>query len=131
MIINRKIVVKVIVTADFQKKVLADMHDALGKMEAELSFLEQRAKKTITELTIKASPQAQSVREQLEWEKKKREDTILELQEQIKMVGALQEGAEVVQGELEGPVDVQVGDSWSQVFTKEILLKDGIVVEIR
>jgi len=131
MIIHRKILVKVIVTESFKEKVLAEMQEGLKKMEAEISFLEQRAKKTITELTIKASPQAQAVREQMEWEKKKREDAKTELIERVKMVTALKEGTEITQGEVEGPFEVKVGDNWSQVFKKEIILKDGVVVDIR
>lgn len=131
MIIHRKILVKIIVTEAFKEKVVTEMTEGLNKMEAELSFLEQRAKKTITELTIKASPQAQAVREQLEWEKKKRDDAKAELSERIRMISSLKEGTEITQGEIEGPVDIKVGDSWSQVFKKEIVLKDGIVVDIR
>ena len=131
MIIHRKILVKVIVTEAFKEKVISEMTEALNKMEAELSFIEQRAKKTITELTIKASPQAQAVREQLEWEKKKREDAKTEMNERIRMLSGLKEGTEIAQGEIEGPVEVKVGDNWNQVFKKEIVIKDGVVVDIR
>ena len=131
MIVHRKILVKVIVTEAFKEKIITEMTEGLNKMEAELSFLEQRAKKTITELTIKASPQTQAVREQLEWEKKKREDAKNELNERIRIISGLKEGAEITQGEIEGPVDIHVGDNWSHVFKKEIVLKDGVVVDIR
>jgi len=131
MLINRKIRVKIIVTAEFKKELLEEIHLNIQKIEAELSFLEQRAKKTLTELTIKASPQVQGVREQLEWEKRKREESKTSLQEQANKISTLEEGAEVLQGEIEGPVEIKVGDSWEDIFTKEIVLKDGKVVEIR
>lgn len=129
--INRKIRVKIIVTAAFKKELLEEIQMNVQKLEAELAFLEQRAKKTLTELTIKASPQVQAVREQLEWEKKKREDNRSSLLEQVGKIDALEEGTEVLQGEIEGPVEIKVGDNWDAIFTKEIVLKDGVVAEIR
>jgi len=129
--INRKIRVKTIVTEQFKQELLEEIRLSVQKIDAELSFLEQRAKKTLTELTIKASPQVQAVREQLEWEKKKREENKAALLEQGNRITALEEGTEILQGEIEGPVEIKVGDIWDDIFTKEIVLKDGVVVEIR
>ena len=131
MIVHRKIKIKVIVTEDFKNAVIKDIQQGLQQLEAEISFIEQRIRKTLTELTIKASPQAQAVREQLDYEKKKREEARTELLEQMKKVGALAEGSEVLQGEVAGPVEVNVGDKWDEIFDKEIVLRDGVVVEIR
>lgn len=131
MIINRKIRVKIIVTAEFKQELLAEIQQNVQKLEAELTFLEQRAKKTLMELTIKASPQVQAVREQLEWEKKKRDDNKTSLLEQASKIQTLEEGIEILQGEIEGPLEIKVGDNWDDIFTKEIVIKDGLVVEIR
>lgn len=131
MIINRKIRIKAIVTPDFKSSLMEEVAEGLKKIEVELNILDQRAKKTMTELTLKASPNAQLVREQLEWEKKKREDARTSLKEQLKAIAELKEETEVIQGEIEGPCEIKVGDSWDAIFSKEIVLKDGIVVDIR
>lgn len=131
MIVHRKINIKVIVTEDFKNSVVKEIQQGLQQLEAEISFIEQRTKKTVMELTIKASPQAQAVREQLEWEKKKREEAKAGLLEQMKKISALAEGSEVLQGDVSGPVEVNVGDKWDEVFNREIVIKDGVVVEIR
>ncbi len=131
MIIQRKIKVKVIVTENFKNVVVNEMQETIKKIEAEIAFIEQRTKKTVTELTIKASPQVNTVREQLEYERRKREETKSNLLEQIKQVNALEEGSEVLQGEVEGPAEVSVGADWKELYSKEIVVKDGIVVEIR
>lgn len=131
MIVHRKINIKVIVTEDFKNSVVKEIQQGLQQLEAEISFIEQRTKKMVMELTIKASPQAQAVREQLEWEKKKREEAKAGLLEQMKKISALAEGSEVLQGDVSGPVEVNVGDKWDEVFNREIVIKDGVVVEIR
>ncbi len=131
MQVFRKVQVKTIVTPGFRETLLKEMQDGIKKLDAELSFLEQRSKKTLTELTIKASPQAKAVREQLEMEKQKREEAKQKILEQIKRVEELQDGMEVLQGEMEGPVELKVGDKMDDIFNKSIIVKDGIVVEIR
>jgi hypothetical protein len=52
-------------------------------------------------------------------------------EEQMKMVTALENGKEIVQGELEGPVDVKTGANWEEIIEREIVIKDGVVIAIR
>lgn len=129
--IIRRIKVKAIVTERLKQELVLQIQEGIKKMEMELNFLEQRNKKALTELTLKASPQVQAVREHFEWEKKKREESKAALLEQLKKINVLEEGQEVLQGEVEGPVEIKLGDSWEGILEKEIVLKDGIVVNIR
>lgn len=131
MVINRRIVLKAIVTQQFKDALTREIQESLQQLDAEIGFLEQRVKKTITELTIKASPQAQLLKEQFAWEKRKREESKAGLLEQIKKVNTLELGTEVVQGELTGPVEIKIGDKWDDLNSKEIVIKDGIVIAIR
>jgi hypothetical protein len=131
LIINRKITIKVRVTDAFKKQVIQELQAGIKKVEAELKFLDQRAKKMITELTLKASPQVAAVREQLEYEKRKREETRAAMAEQIKIIGTLELGREVVQGEIEGPLEIKVGDNWQEIMQREIVLEDGQIIAIR
>ena len=131
LIINRKILVKAKVTEKFKKDLIQELQGEINKLEAELKFIEQRAKRTITELTLKASPQLAAVKEQIEYEKLKREETKEEITEQIKFISTLENGKEVVQGEIAGPLEIQVGDNWDEIMQKEILLEDGIIIAIR
>lgn len=131
LIVNRKITVKARVTELFKKQLLQELQEGINKLDAELKFLDQRAKKMITELTLKASPQVAAVREQLEFEKQKREETRAAMAEQMKIVGTLENGREVVQEEIEGPFEVKVGDKWEEIMQREIILEDGYIVAIR
>lgn len=131
MIIDRKIRVKAIVTDTFKKQLLQEIQAGVQQLDTEINYLDQRYKKIMTELTIKGSMQTQGVREQLEWEKKKREETKAGFLEQIKKINTLEDGTEVLQGEVNGPVELKIGDSWEKIMNREIVLKDGIIVEIR
>lgn len=131
MIIDRKVRVKAIVTDTFKKQLLQEIQAGVQQLDNEINYLDQRYKKVLTELTIKASMQAQGMREQLEWEKKKREETKAGFLEQMKKVNTLEDGTEVPQGEVTGPVELKIGDNWEKIMNREIVLKDGIIVEIR
>jgi 23S rRNA-/tRNA-specific pseudouridylate synthase len=131
LIINRKIKIKIRVTDAFKTQVIEELQEGINKLDAELKFLEQRAKKMITELTLKASPQVAAVREQLEYEKQKREETRMALAEQMKIAGTLENGNEVMQGEIEGPLEVKVGDKWEEIMQREIVFEDGRIIAIR
>ena len=131
LIINRKISVKAKVTEGFKNQIRQELQEGMNKLDAELKFIEQRAKKLITELTLKGSPQVASVREQLEFEKQKREETKKAMSEQMKIVGNFGIGEEVLQEEIQGPLEVKVGDNWLEVMNREIVLEDGRIVEIR
>jgi len=50
---------------------------------------------------------------------------------QLKEIGQLPPGSEVVYAKMESPVEVRVGDHWQNVLGLEIVLKDGIVAAIR
>ncbi|MGI6606365.1 MAG: YlqD family protein [Peptococcia bacterium] len=129
--IKRKIIVKAIVTEDFKKGLINELQDGINKLEAELKFIDQRAKKALTELTLKGSPQVAVVKEQIEYEKMQREEAKEKMTEQIKFISTLELGKEVVQGEIEGPIVVQVGDNWDEIMQREIVLKDGNIIAIR
>ncbi|HHZ16494.1 MAG TPA: YlqD family protein [Peptococcaceae bacterium] len=129
--IKRKILVKAVVTEKFKNDLIKELQEGIQKLEAELQFIEQRTKKTITELTLKGSPQVASYKEQIEYEKMQREAAKEKMTEQIKFVSSLELGKEVVQGEVEGPVVIQVGDNWEEITKKEIVLEDGKIIAIR
>lgn len=131
MIIERRIKVTSVVTEQFKQNVIQEIQNNIKQIEAEISYIELSAKRTVTELTIKASPQAQAIKEQFEWEKKKREDAKIKLTEQMKKINGLEIDSEIVQGEVTGPVEIKPGDNWDEVNNKEIVLKDGIIIELR
>ena len=121
--IKRKILVKAVVTEKFKNDLIKELQEGIQKLEAELHFIEQRTKKTITELTLKGSPQVASYKEQIEYEKMQREAAKEKMTEQIKFVSSLELGKEVVQGEVEGPVVIQVGDNWEEITKRKLSSK--------
>jgi|GEM_PF-359355 len=129
--IKRPITVKAVVTDSLVKQTVTELQAGIRKVEAELQQLELHGRRLLGELEKQGQPRTAEFRQQMEAEKAKREETKANLLERIKEVSRLVPGEEVVQGTVDGIKEVRVGDQWEDVFATEIIVKDGIVVEIR
>lgn len=116
----RNVTVKVIVTEDFKSRLASEMQEAARRLEAEASALEAQAKKARPEDSASLLSEAAQ-----RLERRQR------LLDQLKDVAKLALGAEVTQGAVQGTAEVVPGDVWAQVGEAEVVLRDGVVVEIR
>ncbi|MEW6723741.1 MAG: YlqD family protein [Bacillota bacterium] len=120
--INRQITVKVRVTEAFRKAMAAQIQEAIKKLERETAYLETQAKRVGNNPEV-----ARSLGEEIQARSEKR----ARLTEELKELARLEPGAEVVQGSVNGPVEVRIGDDWARLMAAEIVLEDGRVVAIR
>jgi len=126
----RPVVVKAIVTESFKKQYLADLEDTSRRVEAVVTQIDTQIRRA--ELERQISPQLRAVRQQLEVERSRQEAARLELQARLKEAEALELNSEFSQGTVESLVDLNVGDNFfTQLGRAEIIIKDGLVVEIR
>jgi F0F1-type ATP synthase membrane subunit b/b' len=129
--ITRKIVIKQLVTEEFKKTAVADLQNALKQAETEMDDFEKKYRKMITEFTVKNLPQVDELRAQFEAEKERKSILKNQLSEQFKAAMKLEIGSEIVQAVIDGPYELKVGDDFNKVNRQEIVIKDGIVQEIR
>ena len=129
--INRKIVIKQVVTEEFKKIAVSDLQNALKQAEVEMEDFEKKFRKMITEFTIKNLPQADELKAQFEAEKERKAILKNQLSEQFKAAMKLEIGSEIVQAVIEGKNELNVGDNFNKVNRQEVVIKDGIVQEIR
>ncbi len=129
--IQRKLVVKQIVTEDFKKQAMAELQNALKQAEVEMDDFEKKYRKMITEFTIKNLPQADELKAQFESEKQRKAALKHQLSEQFTAASKLELNTEIVQSVIEGPYDLKLGDNFDKINRQEIIIKDGLVVEIR
>ncbi|MDD4344128.1 MAG: YlqD family protein [Eubacteriales bacterium] len=129
--ITRKIVIKQVVTEEFKKVAVADLQNALKQAEVEMEDFEKKYRKMITEFTVKNLPQVDELRAQFEAEKERKGMLKNQLSEQFKAAMKLEIGNEIVQAVIDGPYELKIGDDFNKVNRQEIVIKDGIVQEIR
>lgn len=127
----RPVLVKVIVTEAYKQAAAAEIQETLKRVELELQHLDFQEKRLGPELE-KKNPQGVVVaRQRLEQERGRRKEKRRQLFEQLKEIGELVPGTEVLFSKMESPVELKPGDEWNKVLGVEIIIRDGIVVEIR
>lgn len=128
--VSRPVVIKAIVTEGFKRLYVQDLEEAIKRVDIIVQQLDTQIRRT--ELERQVSPQSRAIRQQLEMERARQEGTKAELSMRLREAQELALNSEFTQGTVESLVEVNVGDN---LFTKlgrtEIIVKDGIVMEIR
>jgi uncharacterized protein YydD (DUF2326 family) len=125
--------VKAIVTESFKQNLVKELERAVNNLDAQATQMSGRSKSYLESLKKKGLMQkAAAFKHQLEEERAKQAAAKSDLTMKIEDAKQLQLGSEFIQGPLEGPVDVAVGDNlYKKVGGAEILVKDGVIQEIR
>ncbi|OGC24089.1 hypothetical protein A2291_02275 [candidate division WOR-1 bacterium RIFOXYB2_FULL_42_35] len=131
--LKRVVMVKAIVTEAFKQNLVKELERAIGNIDNQLSQVAERGKAYLQDLKQKGLNQkAVAFKHQVEEERNRQSAAKADLTMKIEEAKKLQVGTEFVQGPLEGPVDIEIGDNlYKKVGGAEIIVKDGIVQEIR
>ncbi|MDI9259937.1 YlqD family protein [Alicyclobacillus sendaiensis] len=132
MQIRQPVAVKFILTETAKQQIIAEQRRQIDQIQNELDQLEQQGKIAIEQAMAQGGEIAQQVRQQLENERRVREQRREELFRQMQQIQQLELGTEIQNMTVETVVDVKPGDDWTKVLLgAEIIVKDGIVVELR
>lgn len=131
--LKRVVMVKAIVTEAFKANLQNELERAIKNLDNQAAQMESQSKAYIENLKKKGLMQkASAFRQQIEDERTRQAQAKSDLMLKIEEAKKLVIGAEFVQGPLEGPVKVSVGDNlYKKVGGAEIIVKDGIIQEIR
>jgi hypothetical protein len=132
MKLKRKVVIKAILTEPFRAKLEVEYKEVIQKMELELTQLQFQSKKLLQEASKKGPKAEEIVSDRLLKEEKIRKEKLAQSRELLAQLALIPDGSELEYAELEGEIEVTIGDNWDKLFKKaEIVIKDGFVVEIR
>ncbi|MEE8638224.1 MAG: YlqD family protein [Candidatus Margulisiibacteriota bacterium] len=131
--LKRVVMVKAIVTEAFKQNLVKELERAVSNLENQATQMAERSKSYLDSLKKKGMMQkAAAFKHQMEEEKARQAAAKSDLTMKIGESKKLQMGTEFVQGPLEGPINVGVGDNlYKKVGGAEIIVKDGIIQEIR
>jgi len=130
--LKRTVLLKMILTPDLRKKLQEEYTGYIRKYEVELEQLQFQSKKWLQEAS-KKGPEAQKiVQERLQKEVAARRDKVKHYKDLLQQLALLPDESEIVHSEMEGEVEVSVGDHWDKLIGKsEVIVRDGIITEIR
>jgi capsule polysaccharide export protein KpsE/RkpR len=131
--LKRVVMVKAIVTEAFKQNLIKELERAVANLDAQLNQMETQSKTYLEDLKKKGLMQkAAAFKHQLDEERGRQAASKADLTMKIEEAKRLQLNSEFVQGPLEGPVQVALGDNlYKKVGGAEILVKDGVIQEIR
>lgn len=128
MHVLQNIVVKQILTKKSKEELLRNYEETKRQLQKECEQLRFELKKL--ERTKKFQPSV--LKKQFDKEIQIRQEKIKLIEFQIEQLHILPLGSELKEKEIQGIVEVNVGDRWEEVVeNKTIVIKDGIVTEIR
>ena len=132
MILKRQVILKAIVTESLKKELIERTQTAVEEVKNAADELERQSRRLMLELQRTDLQRAMAFRQQLEAEKKKHTDAREELEAQLESYQELELGEELVRGQIEGQVEISVGDNLMQrMGAAEIVIEDDLVKEIR
>ncbi len=131
--LKRIVMVKAVVTEAFKENLVRELERAVRNLDTQGLAMENQSKTYLEDLKKKGMmQQVTAFKSQLAGERTRitaqKNDLLAKMEEAKRLVL----GTEFVQGPLEGPVNVKVGDNlYRKVGAAELLVKDGVIMEIR
>ena len=131
--LKRVVMVKAVVTEAFKENLVKELERAVSNLETQASQMEEKSKSYMEGLRKKGLiSQLNTFKRQMQDEKGRQAAARSDLRLKIEEAKKLTLGSEFVQGPLEGPVEVKVGDNlYKKVGGAEVVVKDGVIQEIR
>lgn len=130
--VKRSVGVRVIVTEEFKEELKTELQNAATETQRRIDQMEMHSRRLLSELQRTDLSQAMQARRQIEAERQRHDALKQDIQRQLQEVEKIEIGSEYPRGTLEGVVELHDGDDLVQKLSgSEIIIKDGVVVEIR
>ena len=139
LLLKRPVTVKVIVTSRWKEEVQQQLQGQTNQLDSQiqqLSMQGERAiadikKQALTPLSSEVEKQIESINSQVNDKKSELLDKKNQLLQQLQQIQLLELEQEVAQGQMDSFFNLKKGDNIVNKLNIEIVIRDGIVQEIR
>lgn len=135
LVLKRPVNVKVIVTPAWQEEAQKQLQNQVNQVDSQLAQLEQQGQRAIAEIqkqgSIQAAQQIENINQQVNQKKNELLQNKNQMLQQMQQVQLLELGQEVVQAQMESFFEVKEGDNLVEKLNVEVVLRDGVIEEIR
>ncbi|MDX2214115.1 MAG: YlqD family protein [Oculatellaceae cyanobacterium bins.114] len=139
LLLKRAVNIKVVVTPRWKEEVQQQLQNQINQLDNQLQQLEAQGQRMSAEVQKQAdAPTNPAIAQQItniQVQVNQKKSEILEqknqILQQLQQVQLLEMNQEVGQGQIEGFFRIETGDNLIRKMQVEVLLKDGIVQEIR
>ncbi len=139
LLLKRVINIRAVVTQRWKDETQQALQGQINEVDSQLQQLEMQGQRAIAEIKQQSlqppGPQVMQQIEGIQTQVNQQKSQFLEQKngvlQQLQQVQFLELNQEVVQGQVESIFSVQVGDNLIEKMNLEVLLRDGIVMEMR
>ncbi|MEM7594771.1 MAG: YlqD family protein [Cyanobacteria bacterium P01_A01_bin.83] len=138
LLLKRPVTIKAIVTAQWKDEATQQLQKQVAQLDKQMQQLEMQGKRTIDEITKQAggeNPQVKKQIENIQGQVTQKKAEMLEKKnqflQQLQQIQLLDLDQEVVQAQMESFFRVEQGDNLVRKLNVEVVLRDGVVEEIR
>ena len=139
LMIQRQINIKAIVTPRWKEEAQQNLQSQLNNVDSQLQGLDMQIQQVLSEIQKQSiqppGPEAMQQMENVKMQFNQSKSELLEQKnqvlQQLQQIQVLDMNQEVDQGQVVSTFKIQVGDNLISKMNVELLLRDGIVEEIR
>jgi hypothetical protein len=139
LLLKRPVTIKAIVTPRWKEEVQQQLQEQINQIDSQLQQLDLQGQRAISEIQKQSlqppGPQVAQQIESIQIQVNQKKSELLEQKnqqlQQLQQVQLLEVDQEVSQGQMESFFRVERGDNLIRKMNVEILLRDGVVEEIR
>ncbi len=139
LLLKRPVTVKVIVTTRWKEEAQQQLQAQISQLDGQMQQLESQGQRAISELQKQSisppGPQISQQIDNIQIQVNQKKSEILERKnqflQQMQQVQLLELEQEVIQAQMESFFRIEAGDNLVEKLNVEIVLKDGVVQEIR
>jgi len=136
LLLKRAINVKVVVTPRWKEEVQQQLQTQINQLDTQLQQLEAQEQRITAEAQKQGTQaalnqQITNIQVQINQKKSEMLEQKNQILQQLQQIQLLEMDQEVGQGQLEGFFRVETGDNLIRKMQVEVLLRDGVVEEIR
>ena len=139
LLLKRPVTVKAIVTTRWKEEVRQQLQSEITKIDSQMEQLELQGKRTIEEIqkpsdkagNPQIGKQIESIQSQVNKKKSEFLDKKNQFLQQLQQIQLLELDQEVVQAQMESFFRLEQGDNLVKKLNVEVVIRDGIVEEIR
>ncbi len=139
LLLKRNINIKAIVTPRWKEEVQQQLQGQINQIDAQMQQVEMQGQRMITEIQKQSlqpiGPQTRQQIDNIQTQVNQKKSELLEqknqILQQLQQVQTLELEQEVNQGQIESFFRIERGDNLIKKLQVEILLRDGVVEEIR
>jgi YlqD protein len=139
LLLKRVVNIRAVVTQRWKDEVQQGLQGQINEVDSQLQQLEMQGQRAIAEIKQQSlqppGPQVMQQIDNIQLQVNQKKSELLEQKnavlQQLQEVQLLELNQEVVQGQVESIFTVSVGDNLVAKMNVEVLLRDGIVMEVR